>query len=52
LFQSLLVEEGVFGYHGLGGLSFAHSKDDFQETLNAIQTVVSTLDNLKNGGKI
>ncbi len=44
LFQSLLVEEGIFGYHGLGGLSFVHSQHDLDVTLKAIETVLGTLE--------
>lgn len=43
LFQSLLVEEGVFGYHGLGALSFAHTLDDCEQTLNVIRKVSASL---------
>ncbi len=39
LFQALLMEHGVFGYHGLGALSFAHSNDDIETTLQAITEV-------------
>jgi len=39
LFQSLLLEEGVLGYHGLGAASFAHSDGDIEKTLRAIETV-------------
>jgi glutamate-1-semialdehyde 2,1-aminomutase len=30
--QAVLFERGVFGYHGLGGLSFAHKKQDIEQT--------------------
>lgn len=42
VFQSRLLEEGVFGYHGLGVVSFVHTEDDFSKTLNAIENVVTT----------
>ena len=35
-FQSMLVENGVFGYHGLGALSFEHTPYDVNETINVI----------------
>jgi glutamate-1-semialdehyde 2,1-aminomutase len=38
--QALLLEQGVFGYHGLGGLSFAHGSVDLRETLSALESVV------------
>ncbi|MCF2137689.1 MAG: aminotransferase class III-fold pyridoxal phosphate-dependent enzyme [Candidatus Thorarchaeota archaeon] len=43
LFQALLMEQGVFGYHGLGALSFAHSKQDIEQTALAIEQVTETL---------
>lgn len=42
-FQSILMEEGVFGYHGLGALSFSHSMNDLEHTANAIELAVKTL---------
>jgi len=38
-FQSKLIEKGVFGHHGLGALSFAHSEQDLEFTLDAIAKV-------------
>lgn len=38
-FQSKLIEKGVFGHHGLGALSFAHSEQDLEFTLDAIAEV-------------
>lgn len=46
-FQGLLMERGVFGYHGLGGMSFAHSKEDLEKTYEVIADAVSVL---KKGG--
>ncbi|MFW9799344.1 MAG: aspartate aminotransferase family protein [Candidatus Thorarchaeota archaeon] len=42
-FQGLLMERGVFGYHGLGALSFAHSKEDLEKTYEVIADAVSVL---------
>ncbi|MFX0209085.1 MAG: aspartate aminotransferase family protein [Candidatus Hodarchaeota archaeon] len=42
-FQGRLLEQGVFGYHGLGALSFAHSEKDLEFTLEAIEKVVTDL---------
>ncbi|MFX1576078.1 MAG: aspartate aminotransferase family protein [Promethearchaeota archaeon] len=39
LLQATLVEEGIFGYHGLGALSFAHSEADIQHTLEVVQRI-------------
>ncbi|MHA2119092.1 MAG: hypothetical protein ACW98J_09240, partial [Candidatus Thorarchaeota archaeon] len=41
VFQSLLMQEGIFGYHGLGGMSFSHTKEDVEKTLDAIRAVVT-----------
>ncbi len=46
-FQGLLMERGVFGYHGLGAMSFAHSKEDLDKTYEVIADAVSVL---KQGG--
>ncbi|MFW9788634.1 MAG: aspartate aminotransferase family protein [Candidatus Thorarchaeota archaeon] len=43
LFQSLLMQENIFGYHGLGALSFAHNQEDMEFTLNGIRTAVENL---------
>jgi glutamate-1-semialdehyde 2,1-aminomutase len=42
-FQGLLLEHGIFGYHGLGGLSFSHSEEDLETTFNAILSAISTM---------
>ncbi len=39
LFQASLIEKGIFGYHGLGGLSFAHSEADLHHTLDVIEKI-------------
>ncbi len=39
LFQSLLFEQGVFGFHGLGAISFAHTKEDISRTLDVAREV-------------
>jgi len=48
-FQSLLLEQGVLGYHGLGALSFVHSDRDLENTLNAISVVTKEMKDLKVG---
>ncbi|MFW9847046.1 MAG: aspartate aminotransferase family protein [Candidatus Thorarchaeota archaeon] len=40
-FQSLLTQEGVYGYHGLGAMSFSHTTEDIEKTLQAIEAVVA-----------
>ncbi|UCE11532.1 MAG: aminotransferase class III-fold pyridoxal phosphate-dependent enzyme [Candidatus Thorarchaeota archaeon] len=42
-FQGLLMQEGIFGYHGLGALSFSHSDDDIGSTLSAIESVSKSM---------
>lgn len=42
-FQSLLMQEGVIGYHGLGAMSFAHTPEDIEYTLKAIENVVTQI---------
>ena len=42
-FQSILMEEGVFGYHGLGALSFAHSESDLTKTIHAVEVSTESL---------
>jgi glutamate-1-semialdehyde 2,1-aminomutase len=42
-FQGLLMQEGVLGYHGLGALSFSHSKEDIEFTYNAIRNSVESM---------
>lgn len=39
IFQARLIEEGIFGYHGLGALSFAHTEEDLQQTLEILQKI-------------
>ncbi len=39
-FQCRLVESGIFGYHGLGALSFEHTSDDVSETVNSISQLL------------
>jgi hypothetical protein len=39
--QARLLENGIFGYHGLGGLSFAHRSIDLRRTLLALENVVN-----------
>lgn len=42
-FQGLLVEQGIFGYDGLGALSFAHSDEDIERTYEAIAKIIPNL---------
>ncbi|MFW9917914.1 MAG: aspartate aminotransferase family protein, partial [Candidatus Thorarchaeota archaeon] len=42
-FQGLLMEQGVFGYHGLGALSFSHSDEDLEKTFEAVVKAVPHL---------
>ncbi|TFF67989.1 aminotransferase class III-fold pyridoxal phosphate-dependent enzyme [Candidatus Thorarchaeota archaeon] len=41
--QALLMQEGVFGYHGLGALSFAHTEDDIERTLLGISNAIEKM---------
>ena len=43
LFQGHLMQEGVFGYHGLGALSFTHSQEDIEQTLEGIMNAVNRM---------
>jgi glutamate-1-semialdehyde aminotransferase len=43
IFQAMLMEQGVFGYHGLGALSFEHSKQDLERTLEAVSIAAEKL---------
>ncbi len=43
IFQSYLMQERVFGYHGLGALSFSHTKKDTEFTLNGITNAVERI---------
>jgi glutamate-1-semialdehyde 2,1-aminomutase len=45
LFQGFLMQEGVFGYHGLGALSFTHSEEDIEKTLQGISNAVTNMNN-------
>jgi glutamate-1-semialdehyde 2,1-aminomutase len=47
LFQGLLLEQGVLGYHGLGALSFVHPKKDLDNTLSAISVVAKQMKKLQ-----
>ena len=39
-FQGFLMQEGIFGYHGLGALSFTHTQEDIERTLEGISNAV------------
>jgi glutamate-1-semialdehyde 2,1-aminomutase len=43
IFQGHLMQEGVFGYHGLGALSFTHTEEDVEETLAGISNAVKKM---------
>jgi glutamate-1-semialdehyde 2,1-aminomutase len=43
IFQGHLMQEGVFGYHGLGALSFTHTEEDIEKTLQGISDAVRTM---------
>jgi len=45
LFQGFLMQEGVFGYHGLGALSFTHTEEDIEKTLSGIANAVKNTAN-------
>jgi len=46
LFQGFLMQEGVFGYHGLGALSFKHTEEDIEKTLSGIANAVKNTANM------
>ena len=43
LFQGYLMQEGIFGYHGLGALSFTHSDEDVERTLQGISNALTNM---------
>ncbi len=43
IFQGLLMQEGIFGYHGLGALSFAHTDNDIKKTLMGISRALNKM---------
>ncbi|MFW9964677.1 MAG: aspartate aminotransferase family protein [Candidatus Sifarchaeia archaeon] len=43
LFQGHLMQEGVFGYHGLGALSFVHTEEDIDKTLEGIANAIRNM---------
>ncbi|MGY5876011.1 MAG: aspartate aminotransferase family protein, partial [Candidatus Thorarchaeota archaeon] len=48
IFQSYLMQERVFGYHGLGALSFSHVDEDIEFTLTGIKNAVESLMKVKS----
>ena len=42
-FQGLLLEQGIFGYHGLGVLSFSHTETDLEKTYEGIETALQLM---------
>ncbi|MGY5854161.1 MAG: aminotransferase class III-fold pyridoxal phosphate-dependent enzyme [Candidatus Thorarchaeota archaeon] len=47
IFQSYLMQERVFGYHGLGAISFSHTNNDIEFTLDGIKSAVESIVTLK-----
>jgi glutamate-1-semialdehyde aminotransferase len=43
IFQGHLIQEGVYGYHGLGALSFKHTEEDVEKTLEGISNAVNKM---------
>ncbi|MFW9794775.1 MAG: aspartate aminotransferase family protein [Candidatus Thorarchaeota archaeon] len=43
LFQGYLMQEGIFGYHGLGALSFTHTDTDVEMTLEGISNAIKKM---------
>ena len=43
IFQGFLMQEGIFGYHGLGALSFTHTNEDIEKTLTGISTAIDKM---------
>jgi glutamate-1-semialdehyde 2,1-aminomutase len=43
IFQGFLMQEGVFGNHGLGALSFTHTEEDIEKTLEGISNAVRNM---------
>jgi glutamate-1-semialdehyde aminotransferase len=43
MFQGYLMQEHIFGYHGLGAMSFSHSQNDLDQTLDGIRIAVESL---------
>jgi len=43
LLQAALFEQGIFGYHGLGGISFAHTDKDIQMSQEALFRAISEM---------
>jgi glutamate-1-semialdehyde aminotransferase len=43
LFQGHLMQEGIFGYHGLGALSFEHTNEDIERTLDGISNAIRNM---------
>jgi hypothetical protein len=37
------MEQGIFGYHGLGAMSFAHSEQDLEKTLEVVTMAAKKL---------
>lgn len=43
IFQGHLMQEGIFGYHGLGALSFTHTDKDIEATLTGISNAIEKM---------
>ena len=42
-FQCHLFERGIFGYHGLGALSFSHTDSDLEKTYEGIEEALRVM---------
>jgi glutamate-1-semialdehyde 2,1-aminomutase len=47
IFQGFLMQEGIFGYHGLGALSFTHTNEDIEKTLLGISHAIENMPKIK-----
>ena len=43
VFQGYLMQEHIFGYHGLGALSFAHTQRDIKQTQDRIRKAIESM---------
>jgi len=51
IFQGFLMQEGIFGYHGLGALCFQHSKEDVEKTLQGISQAIERMPKIEGKAK-
>ena len=52
IFQARLMEQGVFGYHGLGAISFEHSKQDLEKTFEAVSSAATELETTQSSANL